>query len=887
MTDRLGALLRRLRTRSGLTQEQLGERSGVSVSTIRRLETGRSGDHRLGTLNLLADALEAGTEDRRQLAALLAKERTAPGSGTSERPARASGPESVSPEPAPGALASTVAAPNSPADVPNSLAAASDSAAAEYATGARSSAPYSAPEARTTSPFRGLITHAAEELAAEVVRRWQREEEQRRVHDPFPLPVRWRQAPEFLTDYPENIQRLPAGAAPHRMDLDGDVRSVVEVYRRIRSGRLVILGRAGSGKSILTIRFVLDYLKEKALADKVPVIFSLGSWDPTAVALRDWLVDRLVRDHPHLAGRAPGGGSLAAALVDTGVVLPVLDGFDEIAEGLRSASLEALNSTSLPLVLTSRRAEFAEAVQAAGAPLVWAAGIELTDLAPDDLVAYLPRTARAILRDSGSGSGSDNGSGHGDDGGGRTCGESDGNGDAAGGRACGRGGAVWDPVLAGLRAQEGRADVPLARVLSTPLMVALARTMYSEAPGRDPVELLDTERFPDENALEEHLLAGFVPTLYRRHTTGPTAPGRRPGERDGSRNPDPEHAERWLGHLAHHLSRPDRDQQDLAWWRIGGSLRLPTRVAATAVASALCIGVSAWLVAQLVTPFTLAENLLQGALMGAVAGVAFGAVHAILAAFGAGSFEPSRVRLRLPGSGKSIGRRPVRVFTARFGAVLLGGFVMGAGCACALALLRWMYHGIPLRNEQVIAGTLINVLAFGLIFGAGAGLVFGLLAALEAPLDVASAATPAGLLAWNRTTVGRQVLVLIPMLTVAIALGGYLITGLLRNFFGPMGWGLADGLPIGIVGGLGGAFSYALSFTAWGQWVVLCRVWLPLTGRLPWDTVAFLDDAYRRGVLRQTGAVYQFRHIRLQHRLGRSYRERQSRYAPAEFTDRG
>ncbi|GGV95635.1 hypothetical protein GCM10015535_63320 [Streptomyces gelaticus] len=47
--------------------------------------------------------------------------------------------------------------------------------------------------------------------------------------------------------------------------------------------------------------------------------------------------------------------------------------------------------------------------------------------------------------------------------------------------------------------------------------------------------------------------------------------------------------------------------------------------------------------------------------------------------------------------------------------------------------------------------------------------------------------------------------------------------------------------------------------------------------------MAFLDDAYRRGVLRQTGAVYQFRHIRLQHHLARSYREHQSKYAPASF----
>jgi hypothetical protein len=31
--------------------------------------------------------------------------------------------------------------------------------------------------------------------------------------------------------------------------------------------------------------------------------------------------------------------------------------------------------------------------------------------------------------------------------------------------------------------------------------------------------------------------------------------------------------------------------------------------------------------------------------------------------------------------------------------------------------------------------------------------------------------------------------------------------------------------------------------------------------------MGFLNDAYKRGVLRQAGAVYQFRHIELQHRL--------------------
>jgi transcriptional regulator with XRE-family HTH domain len=815
VADQLGTLLRLLRNRSGLTQEQLEARSGVSVRTIRRLENGRTGDHRLGTVNLLADALEAGPEDRQRLAATLAKSKAEPvGEPASESP----------PAPGPGPDTATV-----PVPAQNS---------------AQNSARNPGQKVRPTSaasPVHDELVTAATELAREIRRRWQREEEHRRIHDPFPLPVRWQDAPDSLTDHSENIQRLPPGATPDPMDLSGDLGSVAEVYRRVLSGRLVVLGRAGSGKSILTIRFVLDQLEAREPHDRVPVVFSLGSWDPTAVALRDWLIDRLVRDHPHLTRRAPDGSTLAAALVDADLVLPVLDGFDEIAEGLRSTALEVLNATSLPLVLTSRRGEFAEAVQEAGAPLVWAAGLELTDLTLDDLADYLPRTARPVPRGDGGSA------------------------------------AVWTPVLEELRARESGAASPLARVLSTPLMIILARTMYSEAPDRDPAELLDADRFPDENSLEEHLLAGFVPTVYRRRVAERSATGRR------ERHRDPERAERWLGFLAHHLARLDGDQQDLAWWRIGDSLRLSTRLLSVVVSSAFCVALAVWFVNLINVPFPVGEALLLGSSMGTVAGLAFGCVHALLARFGTTAFEPAHVRLRLPGAGTGVGRRPVRTFVARFGAVLLGGFVMGVGCACALALQRRLYYGIPLANELVIKGTLINMLVLGLIFGAGAGLVFGIMAVLEAPLDVASAATPAGLLASNRATVVRQVLVLVPMLTLAIGVGGHLITGLLDGILGQLNWNAADGLLIGAIGGLGGTCSYALSFTAWGRWLVLSRVWLPLTGKLPWDTAAFLDDAYRRGVLRQTGAVYQFRHIRLQHRLARSYREHQSKYAPASF----
>jgi hypothetical protein len=42
------------------------------------------------------------------------------------------------------------------------------------------------------------------------------------------------------------------------------------------------------------------------------------------------------------------------------------------------------------------------------------------------------------------------------------------------------------------------------------------------------------------------------------------------------------------------------------------------------------------------------------------------------------------------------------------------------------------------------------------------------------------------------------------------------------------------------------------------------QFWLELHHRLPWPLMTFLADAHQRGVLRQVGSVYQFRHIDLQ-----------------------
>ncbi|MCS0636872.1 helix-turn-helix domain-containing protein [Streptomyces sp. LP05-1] len=784
MAGEFGDVLRRLRGEAGLTQEGLAERSGVSVRTIRGLETGQRANPRMTTVQQLAGALEPPPGDREELlrAAGLLAEAPAPdrhpgtsGSGADGSMTGASGAARRTPDgPAP--------APPGPAEDPGGL------------------------------------------LARLVRARWRHEEEQRRIQDPFPLPVRWRTAREDLTDHWANILRLPPEATAGALDLAGRLDGIAGTYRRVPSGRLVILGRSGSGKTVLALRFVLDHLASREPGDPVPVIFSIGAWDPTALTLRDWLAAQLTRDYPGHAVQGSGGRSLAAELVESGRVLPVLDGFDEMADGLRRPALEALNATPLPLLLTSRPAEYAAAVAETDV-LTSAAAIELTDLTLDDLAGYLPRTTRKS---------------------GRTLPAAN----------------TWDPVLTELREQARRRPVPpLARVLTTPLMVALARTIYSDTPDHDPASLLDTERFGTQEALEEHLLDNFLPTVYRP----------RPGPRGAVPAPVPgpgfERAQRWLGHLAHHLDR--LGTPDLAWWRLGSGPRRSTRTLITALLTGLAIGLVDGAVIT-VLPLSVPQTIVDATAVGLLSGLMFGLAHWLTFTVKDLPVTPSAVRLRIRG-------RPGPLQWSagpRLVIGTLGGAVFGFGYGGVIGVVKVTTRGAGLSDG--LRTVLIDGSVMCLVFGGGTGLTFCLLGLFETPLDIRSAVDPRSLLGANRRTVTARLVLWAVAFGAIVGFGSGAVVGLLGRFTGPLVWSPVNGLVLGVVGGVGGSLGYTLTLTAWGQWAVLTRIWLPLTGRLPWAVMAFLEDACRRGVLRQAGAVYQFRHARLQQHLAHTHRRRMS-----------
>ncbi|NKE63933.1 helix-turn-helix domain-containing protein, partial [Lentzea sp. PSKA42] len=64
MADQFATVMRRFRLRAGLTQDALAQRSGVSVSTIRGMETGKRRNPQLTSVRQLAAAL--GLDDGEQ-----------------------------------------------------------------------------------------------------------------------------------------------------------------------------------------------------------------------------------------------------------------------------------------------------------------------------------------------------------------------------------------------------------------------------------------------------------------------------------------------------------------------------------------------------------------------------------------------------------------------------------------------------------------------------------------------------------------------------------------------------------------------------------------------------------------------------------------------------
>jgi len=165
----------------------------------------------------------------------------------------------------------------------------------------------------------------------------------------------------------------------------GSLAQIKSYYQGLRRGRLVVLGQAGAGKTVLAIALVRDLAaaivdapppqEEPGRRVLVPVRLSLPAFDPApgqddlddvpteqiATQLEQWLADHLLTVY----GVAQ---ATARALVTQGWVLPVLDGLDEMDSpevwpSRAAAVLRALNHPTpvglRPVILTCRTERYA------------------------------------------------------------------------------------------------------------------------------------------------------------------------------------------------------------------------------------------------------------------------------------------------------------------------------------------------------------------------------------------------------------------------------------------------------------------------------------------------------------------------------------------------
>ncbi|MFC9912368.1 NACHT domain-containing protein [Streptomyces sp. NPDC127197] len=615
------------------------------------------------------------------------------------------------------------------------------------------------------------LTGLADTLRTVVRRQWEAEAQVRLLYGPYPLAVSWHQAsPDLVEEWPilkTVATRWPgstdgAGWASGPAGLAGSGNEIAEVYsERIPTRRLVVLGQPGAGKTVLLIRLLLDLLKQPG-SEAIPILFSLAGWNPAEEDLYTWMAQRMARDYAGLGAAAPTmyeSSNRARALLDAGLILPILDGFDEIPAALRPPALDAINQELPPgqgLILASRLAEFRDAsARDSGAPvkLAGAAGIELRPVRPVDAAEYLRDTAE-------------------------------------GPQSAPR----WDPVITSLGTR-----APVARALRTPLMLFLARTIYNPRPGErptslpEPAELCDTERLPTKTDVENHLFDAYIPAAYRPHRRYPC-------------RWTPQKAESALVHLARHQQRNLHGASDLAWWQLNHALPQRAIPMLTALPIGVAFGLQAWL----------------------WLGPMYGFGIAAISTLGNERIFRHMGEIREPAS-----------------------------------RLRWSLR-LGELTSGIASGVAIWLVAHHLVAAFAGGIAIALaLGFSPKPADLNTVVGPAALLLRDRRTA------ILPMIIYALSTCLLLGAGPLI-FTALSGVSLVVGPYLSVLslapGAIPGAW-LAFNRSAWGKFTI-ARIYLALRKRLPIRLMAFLADAHeRRGVLRQVGGVYQFRHIDLQHRL--------------------
>ncbi|HEY3464628.1 MAG TPA: NACHT domain-containing protein [Amycolatopsis sp.] len=309
-------------------------------------------------------------------------------------------------------------------------------------------------------------TQAADEIAARMLTEWTAEIRHRRQHfgNARTVPLTWRKSDPVLAADPATVFGDDGHFGKVELKLDGRTGTnpdqaalnLAEAFNSVPSRRLVVIGKPGSGKTFLGIILNIGLLRSRTPGSAVPMFLSLSSWDPVVDSLDDWLVDTLASLH---YGDDP---AIPRTLLSQQLVLPILDGLDELPEHLRRPAISRINETlqgDLPLVLTCRSNEYREEITGGAPVLLRAPVVEILPVRTADVVRALQDNPR------------------------------------------------WADVVDHI---EKHPRSPIGTTLTTPLMLSLFTATFER---RDPQVFLDKE-FKTGHAVENYLLDQLVDTAY-------------------------------------------------------------------------------------------------------------------------------------------------------------------------------------------------------------------------------------------------------------------------------------------------------------------------------------------------------------------------------------
>jgi hypothetical protein len=601
-------------------------------------------------------------------------------------------------------------------------------------------------------PAGGELDRAADLLAVAVRTQWERAAGERGLAAE-PIPVSWGRpslalaGPVAAAAASRRFAALPGLAPAREAQLAaGQIDDLHSVYGGLRSGRLVIAGAPGSGKTSAAILLVLAALQHRDRVraedrDKVPVpvLFTAQDWDPRREPVTQWLARRLQQTYPLFAGRE--GAATAAGLVEAGKLAAILDGLDEIAEELRPVALQALDEASFRVVVLSRTAEMASAASQRGV-LHGAAAVELRVVDPATAVSYLERVQLDPPPEG------------------------------------------WRDLINRIRASPAG---PLAEALNNPLTLTLIRDTYQSGDdARGLLDLCDTiqQTVSGAHAAEEitgHLLDRVLPAAY--------AP--RPGQ------PAPRYdlhtAQKALVKIAARMNQDGT--RDLSWWQLPRwAPRTPRIIAGGLVAwflAALAVGLVVGFISDL------DGGIYAGFALGLPAGVAAG-----IAARGTGD-PPAR----LGRIGRPRLRRVFTKSTVRLG--LMYGLAFALVLELVLGLAnRFMFSQFSGSVLVVdLEQSVVQALSYGVVFGLVSALAMGLASAFA---DPDSTRSPSPATSWHDDRRHSVMIGLTVGLVIGLAVGTAigLVSGLKDGAgFGFAAGALAGlllfGLMAGIVAGIG------------------------------------------------------------------------------------